>query len=107
MVQLTPTAVNKIKTMADKEQLNGYGVRVMVVGGGCSGFSYDLDFENVEKDGDQVFEFEALKVYVDPMSYQYLEGTTVDYVESFAFSGFHFENPKATRKCGCGSSFAV
>ncbi len=107
MLEFTQASVEKIKVMAEKEGLDGHGVRLMVVGGGCSGFSYDIDFENEERDGDQVSEHEGLKVYVDPMSYQYLVGTTVDYVETFSFSGFHFGNPNAKRTCGCGSSFGV
>jgi iron-sulfur cluster insertion protein len=107
MLAFSPAAVVKVKNMAEKEQLEGHGVRVMIVGGGCSGFSYDMDFENEAREGDEVFEFEGLKVYVDPMSFQYLQGTTVDYVETFSFSGFHFENPNAKRTCGCGSSFSA
>lgn len=107
MLDFSSAAVNKIQDMAAKENLEGYGVRVMIVGGGCSGFNYDMDFENEARDGDQVFEFHDLKVYVDPMSFQYLSGTTVDYVESFSQSGFHFDNPNAKRTCGCGSSFSV
>ena len=106
-MQLTEIAVTKVREMAQKQNLNGFGLRIMVVGGGCSGFSYDMDFENEEKPGDTVEEQHGLKVFVDPMSLQYLDGTKVDYVESFTFSGFHFENPKATKTCGCGSSFSV
>ena len=104
---ITDKAISKVKEMANQQNLQGHGLRLMVVGGGCSGFTYDMDLENQQNDGDSVIEREGLKVYVDPMSYQYLDGTTVDYIESFKFSGFHFENPNATRTCGCGSSFAV
>ena len=104
---ITDKAISKVKEMANQQNLQGHGLRLMVVGGGCSGFTYDMDLENQENDGDSVIEREGLKVYVDPMSYQYLDGTTIDYIESFKFSGFHFENPNATRTCGCGSSFAV
>ncbi|GMV39715.1 MAG: hypothetical protein AMXMBFR64_14310 [Myxococcales bacterium] len=107
MIEFTTAAVEKVKEMARKESLDTCGIRVMVVGGGCSGFSYDMDFEEAEKPGDLVTELDGLKVYVDSMSYQYLEGTTVDYVETFSFSGFHFNNPKATKTCGCGSSFSA
>lgn len=107
MIDFTTAAIDKIKDMAKKEQIENCGIRVMVVGGGCSGFSYDMDFEDTEKDGDLVSEHEGLRVFVDSMSYQYLEGTTVDYVETFSFSGFHFNNPKATKTCGCGSSFSA
>ncbi len=106
-MMLTEIAVQKVRDMAEKQNLQGYGLRVMVVGGGCSGFSYDMDFENTEKPGDFVEDQHGLKLFVDPMSWQYLDGTKVDYVESFQFSGFHFENPKATKTCGCGSSFSV
>jgi iron-sulfur cluster insertion protein len=104
---ITDKAVSKVKEMANQQGLEGHGLRLMVVGGGCSGFTYDMDLENQENDGDSVIERDGLKVYVDPMSHQYLDGTTIDYIESFKFSGFHFENPNATRTCGCGSSFAV
>ena len=104
---ITEKAVSKVKEMANQQGLEGYGLRLMVVGGGCSGFTYDMDLENQENDGDSVIEREGLKVYVDPMSYQYLDGTTINYIESFKYSGFTFENPNATRTCGCGSSFAV
>ena len=104
---ITDKAVSKVKEMANQQGLDGYGLRLMVVGGGCSGFTYDMDLENQENAGDSVIERDGLKVYVNPMSYQYLDGTTIDYIESFKFSGFHFENPNATRTCGCGSSFAV
>ena len=104
---ITDKAVSKVKEMANQQGLKGYGLRLMVVGGGCSGFTYDMDLETKENPGDQIFDENGLKIYVDPMSYQYLDGTTIDYIESFKFSGFHFENPNATRTCGCGSSFAV
>ena len=110
MIEFTQAAVRKVVEMARAEGIDKPGVRIMVVGGGCSGFTYDMDFEDEAQEGDQVFEFGEggeLKVYVDPMSLQYLQGTTVDYIESFSFSGFHFQNPNARRTCGCGSSFAV
>jgi len=104
---ITDKAVSKVQEMANQQGLEGHGLRLMVVGGGCSGFTYDMDLENQENAGDSVIERDGLKVYIDPMSYQYLDGTTVDYIESFKYSGFQFENPNATRTCGCGSSFAV
>lgn len=107
MVQFTESAATKIKEMAAKQHLEDHGIRVMIVGGGCSGFSYDLDFENAEKPGDEIVEQYGLRIYVDPMSEQYLEGTTVDYVESLEFAGFQFNNPNAKRTCGCGSSFSA
>jgi len=106
MVTFTETAVAKITEMADSQEFAGQGVRVMVVGGGCAGFTYDMDFETEAREDDDVAEQHGLRVYVDAMSSCYLDGTTVDYVESLDFSGFHFDNPSATRTCGCGSSFS-
>ncbi len=106
MVQFTENAVQKIREMAEAQSFGDHGVRVMVVGGGCAGFTYDMDFEQDERDDDEVSEQHGLRVFVDAMSSMYLDGTTVDYVESLDFSGFHFDNPSATRTCGCGSSFS-
>lgn len=106
MITFTPTAVSKIQEMAQAQDFADHGVRVMVVGGGCAGYSYDMDFENEAREGDEVATQHGLTVYVDPMSLCYLEGAVVDYVESLDFSGFHFDNPSATRTCGCGSSFS-
>ncbi len=106
MVHFTESAVSKIQEMATQQEFTDHGVRVMVVGGGCAGFTYDMDFEDNAREDDDVIEQHGLKVFVDAMSACYLEGTTVDYVESLDFSGFHFDNPSATRTCGCGSSFS-
>lgn len=106
MVQFTETAVSKIREMATGQEFEGQGIRVMVVGGGCSGFTYDLDFEKESREGDEVAEQHGMRVFVDEMSLQYLDGTVVDYVDTLDFSGFHFENPNATRTCGCGASFS-
>ena len=106
MVKFTENAVSKIKAMAEGQEFANHGVRVMVVGGGCAGFTYDMDFEESAREDDEVSEQFGLKVYVDAMSACYLDGTTVDFLESLDFSGFHFDNPSATRTCGCGSSFS-
>ena len=92
--------------MAVAQEFGDQGVRVMVVGGGCAGFTYDMDFEEAPREDDEVVEQFGLRVYVDEMSATYLDNTTVDYVESLDFSGFHLDNPGATRTCGCGSSFS-
>ena len=106
MLEFTPTAVDKIMDMIDEEEnLEEAGVRIAVVGGGCSGFSYDIGFIDNKNDDDQIYEFDNVTVYVDPMSMQYLNNTTVDYFDTFNYSGFHFDNPDAKRTCGCGSSF--
>jgi len=107
MISLSEAAATKVKAMAVQHEVDQAGVRVMVVGGGCSGLSYDMDFAHEAGEGDQVFESEGVRVFVDPMSFVYLQGTAIDYVETFSFSGFHFENPNAKNSCGCGSSFTV
>ena len=106
MISISEKASEKIKNMALDKNC-GPDIRVMVVGGGCSGLSYDMDFETQTREGDEVFETEGVKLYVDPMSIAYLDGTKIDYVQTFKFSGFHFENPNSSKSCGCGSSFAV
>jgi iron-sulfur cluster assembly accessory protein len=85
--------------------MSGYGIRVGVVGGGCSGFQYSMDFENAERDGDTIVEQDGIKLYVDPMSSMYLQGVTVDYVVGLQGAGFKFNNPNARNTCGCGQSF--
>jgi iron-sulfur cluster assembly accessory protein len=102
----TAKAVEMVKDAMTKENLAGYGIRVGVVGGGCSGFQYSMDFENAEKDGDSVFEQDGVKLYVDPMSSMYLQGVTVDYVVGLQGAGFKFVNPNARNTCGCGQSFS-
>lgn len=104
---MTPLAVNKIGDLAETLENTKKNLRVMVIGGGCSGFTYDMNFVDNINPGDWELEFEGLNVVVDPMSYTYLEGTKIDYIESFQYSGFRFENPNAKSTCGCGSSFAV
>ncbi len=106
-MKFTDVATRKIHEMAINQNLENYGLRVAIQGGGCSGFTYDMDFTDQVHDSDQMYEFNDLKIFIDPMSFQYLEGTTVDYIESFQYSGFNFENPNAKKTCGCGSSFAV
>lgn len=106
MVTLTPKAVEKVKEiMKQQEPLPG-GLRVAVVGGGCSGFSYSMQFDNGSTQ-DRTFQFDDLKVFVDPMSLMYLEGVEVDYLETLEGSGFKFNNPNVKHTCGCGSSFQV
>lgn len=107
MIGLTPTAATKVKEIRDAEGLAGQGLRVRVIGGGCSGFQYDLFFEDEVSDFDEIFEVDGVKLYVDMMSYQYLQGTEIDYVEGLHGAGFKFLNPKATATCGCGSSFSA
>jgi iron-sulfur cluster assembly accessory protein len=105
---ITAKAVEMVKLTRDQEGMDAsYGLRVAVMGGGCSGFQYALDFEQEARDTDAVMELDGLKVYVDPVSARYLEGVTIDYVFGMQGAGFKFHNPRATGTCGCGSSFAV
>jgi iron-sulfur cluster assembly accessory protein len=108
MVQLTPVAVTKVKEILTQQTPSPVGLRVAVVGGGCSGFSYHMAFENaVNETSDNVYEFDGLKVLVDQMSEMYLDGVQVDYIETIEGSGFKFNNPNVKSTCGCGSSFSV
>jgi len=105
MIQLSERAVGKVKELLTSDNKTGYGLRVAIHGGGCSGFQYGLTFENQERPNDNVLDFGGLKVYVDAMSGMYLEGVKIDYVESLEGSGFKIENPNASGTCGCGHSF--
>ena len=107
MLNLTPSAVVKIKSLIERENAEKAMLRIMVVGGGCSGFSYDMDFEDSPGLMDKILEFEGLKVCVDPESMKFLADTVVDYSDSIQAAGFHFTNAQATATCGCGTSFAV
>lgn len=106
-VELTAKAVDMAKKALSKDGLEGFGLRVGVIGGGCSGMSYNLNFDDKIKPDDVVFEVGGLRVMVDEPSLQYLRGMTIDYVSGLHGAGFKFLNPNATRTCGCGSSFAV
>jgi len=107
MLALTERAAEKVREIRDTEGLAGQGLRVRVIGGGCSGFSYDLFFEEETGDMDTTFESHGIPLYVDMMSYQYLEDTEIDYVEGLHGAGFKFLNPQAKSTCGCGSSFSA
>jgi len=107
MITLTEKAVAKVKEIIEQQDPKPLGIRIAVVGGGCSGFSYAVTFEGAQGLLDKVYEFEGLKVFVDQASLLYLDGTTIDFVETLEASGFKFENPNTKRTCGCGSSFEV
>jgi iron-sulfur cluster assembly protein len=106
-IELTPRALERVRAMAAKEGLGpNQGLRVGVVGGGCSGFQYTLNFDS-QKEGDSITTFEGIRVLVDELSLPYIAGTTLDYVEGLHNAGFRFDNPRASRVCGCGSSFSA
>jgi iron-sulfur cluster assembly accessory protein len=107
MLVMTDKAVDKVKELLVKEEKDGYGLRVAVHGGGCSGFQYGLTFENMERPNDHVLDMNGLRVYVDAMSGMYLDGVSIDYIDSIEGSGFKIENPNASGTCGCGSSFTA
>jgi iron-sulfur cluster assembly accessory protein len=106
-ISLTPNAIAKVKGIMAQQNPAPAGLRVGVVGGGCSGFSYSLQFDASAGMMDKVFDMDGLKVFVDATSIMYLSGCRVDYVETLEGAGFKFENPNVKSTCGCGSSFNV
>jgi iron-sulfur cluster assembly accessory protein len=107
MVQLTEKAIGKVQEILDTQDPKPAGLRIAVVGGGCSGFSYSMAFENQPNMLDKTYNFNGLKVFIDQASMLYLDGAEVDYVETLEGSGFKFNNPQVKSTCGCGSSFSV
>ncbi len=106
-VTFTASAIKKVREIMAQQNPVPAGLRVGVVGGGCSGFSYSMSFETGAGMMDKVFEMEGLKLYVDATSAMYLQGAIVDYIETLEGAGFKFENPNVKSTCGCGSSFNV
>lgn len=107
MIQLTETAVAQIKRFREEEGQPEGGLRVSVVGGGCSGLSYKLQFEKEPGPKDKVFEQDGVRIFVDAKSFLYVKGLTLDYSGGLNGTGFSFKNPNAAKSCGCGTSFAV
>jgi iron-sulfur cluster assembly accessory protein len=106
-LNLTPAAIAKVREIMATQDPIPAGLRVGVVGGGCSGVQYALAFENQPGMMDKVFTYDGLKVFIDATSLMYLNTCVVDYVETFEAAGFKFENPNVKSTCGCGSSFSV
>ncbi len=104
---LTDSATEKVREIMATQDPLPAGLRIGVVGGGCSGFQYSMSFENQPGMMDKIYHFGALKVFVDATSLMYLNGCVVDYVETLEAAGFKFENPNTKSTCGCGSSFSV
>ncbi len=109
MVNVTETAAAKINELLTEESKVGAGLRVFVQGGGCSGFQYGLMIDDAETvtEGDEVFESNGVRLFVDPISVRYLAGAEVDYIDNVSGGGFTIKNPTAKSTCGCGSSFNV
>ncbi len=105
-IEVTPKAVAKIREAFAKQGVTG-ALRLGVLGGGCSGLSYQFKFDSKPRPTDYVFEFDGVKVLVDPKSMVFLDGMTLDWKDSLIQSGFEFENPHAKKRCGCGTSFSA
>ena len=104
---LTPPAIAKVREIMATQDPLPAGLRIGVMGGGCSGFQYSMAFENQAGMMDKVFHYDGLKVFIDATSLKYLNNCQVDYVETFVAAGFKFENPNVKSTCGCGYSFSV
>ena len=105
-IQLTPAAVEKIRSMMAKEGKGDYCLRLGVVTGGCAGLSYDLRFQKIPYENDVIIEQINLKILINPESFNFLKGMEIDYVDTLKTSGFQFHNPNAKSTCGCGTSFS-
>ena len=107
-IVLTKKAEDKVREILSEQSEPYAGLRIQVIGGGCSGFQYRMGFDkNFSDQSDAIFEFDGLKVFVDKTSLMYMEGAEVDYVEGLHGAGFKFNNPNVSGTCGCGSSFSV
>ena len=107
MINVTPAAASEMQRLLTAQQHQGWGLRVGVKGGGCSGLSYEMNFEEEPSGHDRVFDIEGVRVFCDPKSYLYLNGMTLDYSNDLMGGGFKFVNPNATRTCSCGTSFSA
>ncbi|MNK11403.1 Iron-sulfur cluster insertion protein ErpA [compost metagenome] len=108
MITITDKAKSKIDQLMHESNMDSsYFLRVSVKGGGCSGLSYNLDFDNEENSGDQFFEDRGIRIALDMKSFLYLAGTELDFSDGLNGKGFNFNNPNASRSCGCGESFSV
>jgi len=107
-LQVTERAVKRIRAAMAKEGVSPEegGLRLGVMGGGCSGLSYSIKFDTQPRERDRIYEFDGVRVFVDPKSFLYLHGMTLDYEETLMRQGFNFINPNSSRSCGCGSSFS-
>ena len=107
-LQLTERAIKRVRAAMAKEGISPEegGLRLGVTGGGCSGLSYAIKFDTRPRERDRVYDFDGVRVFVDPKSFLYLHGMTLDYEETLMRQGFNFINPNSSRSCGCGSSFS-
>ncbi len=105
MFNITTKAAGEIKKLLTDEDIPNAVLRVRIVPGGCSGFSYEMGFDDETEDTDQLFEQDGVKVAIDELSFPYLEGAVLDYQDGLNGTGFAINNPNATGSCGCGQSF--
>lgn len=106
-VTLVEGAVGHIKRLLAENEMVGFGLRYGLQGGGCSGYSYLLEFEEAPQAEDEVFEFDGVRVFMNPLHIEYLRGSVIDYSDTLIGAGFQIKNPNVKRQCGCGSSFDV
>jgi iron-sulfur cluster assembly protein len=107
MFEVTAKAADEIRRLLQGEEIPNAVLRVRVVPGGCSGFSYEMGFDDTTEDTDKVFESDGVKVAIDEMSLPYLNGAILDYADGLNGTGFTIKNPNAKGSCGCGSSFTA
>ena len=106
-IQITKKAATRIKAILEAEKKDGYALRLSVVGGGCSGMSYNLTFDNNQKEFDKVYESNGIKILCDIKSWVYVKGTEIDFSDDLLSGGFKLNNPNANKTCGCGTSFSA
>lgn len=107
MINITEKAADKIKEISEGDDIGHNCIRLRIIGGGCAGLSYDLYYDDAPTELDEQFSDHGVTVIVDPLSFQYLDGITIDYVVKGLGEGFHFKNPNVTATCGCGNSFST
>jgi iron-sulfur cluster assembly protein len=106
-VTLTEAAVAHVRRLQSENDMPGFGLRYGLQGGGCSGYTYLLEFEEAPQGDDEVFDFDGVKVFMNPLHIEYLRGSVIDYQDTLMGAGFQIKNPNVKRQCGCGSSFDV
>ena len=106
-ISITQKAATRIQAILDAEKKDGYGLRLSVVGGGCSGMNYNIAFDNNIGEFDKTYKSKGVTIYCDLQSWIYLKGTTIDFSDDILSGGFKITNPNASRTCGCGTSFSV
>ncbi len=106
-VRLTEGAIFHIKRLLEENAMPGFGLRFGIQGGGCSGYTYQLEFEEQPQPEDEVYSFDGVRVFLNPLHKEYLQGSEIDFRDELIGAGFHIENPNVKRQCGCGTSFDV